>query len=85
MNLCESCRNFEGCKLSRKGEVSAGCSPYDPITRADLAAKDAEIDRLRDFVRDVRDGWDCDSDAHKYGTPCRCCLAEKIITEGAQS
>lgn len=24
----------------------------------------------------IHSDWDCDSDAHKYGTPCRCCEAE---------
>lgn len=39
----------------------------------------AEVERLKGFVRDCRDNWDCDSDAHKYGTKCRACEAGKLI------
>lgn len=30
-------------------------------------------------LKEIRDDFDCDSDAHKYGTTCRCCLAKKVI------
>ena len=33
------------------------------------------------FVKDIRDNYDCDSDAHKYGTWCRCCQAAALIGE----
>ena len=35
---------------------------------------------LEAFAVDIRDNYDCDSDAHKYGTPCRCCEAEYVLT-----
>lgn len=49
-----------------------------------MANKSAErrgkrIKELESFVKDIRDGFDCDLDAHKYGTLCRCCEAEKIL------
>lgn len=44
MNLCESCKKFEGCGWA-KGTVRV-CSSQDPITRADLAAKDSRIAEL---------------------------------------
>jgi len=31
------------------------------------------------FVKNIRDNYDCDRDAHKYNTPCRCCEADKIL------
>lgn len=34
---------------------------------------------LETFAKDIRDGYDCDEDAHKYGTPCRCCEASKLL------
>lgn len=37
------------------------------------------IESLESFVRDIRDNFDCDSDAHKYGTTCRCCEAMAVI------
>jgi hypothetical protein len=33
-----------------------------------------------DVLETIRDGFDCDADAHKYGTPCRCCLAKSALT-----
>lgn len=51
----------------------------------DERAKDAkkpepiDFDALQEFARDIRDNWDCDEDAHRYGTRCRCCEAEKIL------
>lgn len=41
----------------------------------------AEFDAFCAFARSIRDNWDCDADAHKYGTPCRCCEAEKLLGE----
>jgi hypothetical protein len=29
-------------------------------------------------LRDFAENWDCDSDAHKYGTTCRVCDAETM-------
>jgi hypothetical protein len=34
---------------------------------------------LRAFAVMIRDDFDCDNDAHKYGTPCRACEAEKLV------
>jgi hypothetical protein len=38
------------------------------------------IARMREALIDIRDNWDHDGDAHKYGTPCRCCTAEKALS-----
>lgn len=36
-------------------------------------------DEWLDFARDIATNYDCDNDAHKYGTPCRACSAEKLL------
>lgn len=40
-----------------------------------------EVDRLRSVLRDFMDNWDCDSDAHRHNTTCRCCSAEEALGE----
>ncbi len=35
--------------------------------------------RLEEFVRNIRDDYDCDSDAHRYNTGCRVCEADKVL------
>ena len=30
-------------------------------------------------LRDIRDDWDCDEDAHKYNTTCRACMAADVL------
>ncbi len=48
--------------------------------RADaLAEARKRIAELEEFAREVRDNYDCDSDAHRYGTMCRACEAEKVL------
>lgn len=37
--------------------------------------------RLVAFAKDVRDNFDCDADAHRYGTMCRCCEAGAVLSE----
>lgn len=44
--------------------------------------KDEQADRIAEleaFVRDCRDNWDCDEDAHHHGTTCRACSAGLLI------
>lgn len=33
----------------------------------------------KQFMVGLSENYDCDSDSHKYGTPCRSCSAEQII------
>lgn len=62
------------------------------VCRALLFAESArtDIDRLvagweqaRDTLRNLRDNWDCDKDAHRYGNhgACRCCVAAKALAQ----
>jgi len=39
----------------------------------------AEIARLREALRDFRDNFDCDNNAHRHGTTCRCCTARAAL------
>lgn len=38
------------------------------------------VNELEKFVRHVYANYDCDVDSHKYGTPCRCCDANKLMS-----
>lgn len=42
----------------------------------------AEVLRLREFARDIRDNYDHDEDAHRHNTCCRKCEAEHFIGRG---
>jgi chromosome segregation ATPase len=37
--------------------------------------------RLLGFVRDIAKNYDCDQDAHRHGTSCRCCEAQKLLAD----
>ena len=52
-----------------------------PTISARLRAAEAEVERLRGALRNVRDNYDCDESAHKYGTTCRCCDARAALGE----
>lgn len=34
------------------------------------------------FIHDIATNWDCDTDSHKYGNPCRKCEANDILVRG---
>lgn len=36
-------------------------------------------DRMESFVKSCRDDFDCDADAHRYGTMCRSCAARDAL------
>lgn len=48
MNLCDSCKKWEGCELIKHGGIVRveSCHQAELVTRADLAAREAEIARL---------------------------------------
>ncbi len=56
--------------------TSLGDMPVDPGSR--LAFARAVLD-LAVFASTCRDDFDCDPDAHRYGTFCRACEAERLI------
>jgi len=38
-----------------------------------------KVKPLIDFAKDCATNWDCDTDSHRYKTPCRMCEATKIL------
>ena len=42
-----------------------------------------DIATLRSFADGVLSNYDCDSDAHRYNTACRCCDAAKVLAATA--
>jgi hypothetical protein len=60
---------------------SVGCdNEQKEIDNAKLIAAAPE---MLAFIKNIRDNYDCDQDAHKYqcGCGCRCCEAAKILSE----
>ena len=49
--------------------------------RTDIPALVARVRELEDGLRDIRDNYDCDESAHRYGTRCRCCVARALLGE----
>ena len=48
--------------------------------RQDAVKKLAEkVRALERFVRECRDDFDCDSDAHRHKTTCRACAAATLL------
>lgn len=58
-------------------ESSSDLEAFADAIRKEQAAK---IAMLHEFARECANNWDCDSDAHKYGTLCRACEAKKALS-----
>jgi hypothetical protein len=43
------------------------------------SAAEEKAEEVIEFVEIVRDHFDCDEDAHKYDTFCRCCEAKELL------
>jgi hypothetical protein len=70
-----------GQRIAREVEKELGTTDIK-VALATIKALKAENKALREFAEGIRDGYDCDSDSHKYqnGNGCRCCDAEKLLT-----
>ena len=44
-----------------------------------MTRKDPKVKRYESVLEDIRDNYDCDSDAHKYGTACRACISGRAL------
>ena len=53
--------------------------------KAKVRELSAAVRRMGQFIKTVRDDFDCDRDAHRYGTLCRACEAKKIIPDERNS
>ena len=51
-----------------------------PNTRC-LQLPAVDVEKLKAFVQNVADNYDCDADAHRYGTPCRVCWAKAVLDQ----
>lgn len=60
--------------------IAADIQSGDGVANAAIAEAADRLEEMAEFARDVRDNYDCDSDAHKYGTPCRCCSAARVLS-----
>lgn len=45
-----------------------------------LAAEQVKNVGLREVLKTIYEDFDCDKNAHDYGTDCRCCIAEKALS-----
>ena len=61
MNLCDSCKTFDGCEFQRPGRTVTHCHQHLPITRADLK---------RGGVVVPDDEFTLDLDTQKGSDPC---------------
>lgn len=68
--------------IAFEGRTVAVLAPEDLETlEAERDTLKRQVEVLTAFAKDCIDDFDCDSDAHKYGTMCRCCSADKILSE----
>jgi hypothetical protein len=70
ITACSSCLAYYTWRL--RTEMQAGWKAENTQLRK-------EIEELKTFARDIFMNYDCDSDSHKYGLPCRACAAEKLL------
>ena len=72
----EQAQGLAKIRIRQLGEQLAACEKA-------LAERDARVLVLTRFALNIRDGWDCDEDAHRHRTLCRCCEAEKLVGPAA--
>ena len=57
-----------------------GCDANDLKAAAELRRLHEVNAELVEALQEIRDNYDCDEDAHKYGSRCRSCVARAAIT-----
>jgi len=80
--MCTHCPSpCEKCRYKGKGAYCANipclCECHSTMTRH----VKSKLEKMTEALRMIRDNYDHDEDAHKYGTICRVCLAEEILDE----
>ena len=86
MNLCDSCKKFGWC-IDRKvyeemhKKPLVGCVNHTPITRADLAARDAEIAKLRGKLAEWQTFRDMFADLSYHHSGMGCGIEDRGITD----
>ena len=61
--------------------IAYNCAKHRHLYFEELMQIRRERAQLKDFVRDCRDNWDCDSDGHKNQTGCRACEAKRLLED----
>lgn len=51
----------------------------DGVANSAILEAADRMDSFRKFIEHIRDNYDCDGYAHKYGTSCRSCEAAYLI------
>lgn len=72
--------------LADNSEYEGDDAPWDTMQN-EFARRDSELTQLKAQLEeaskafaDFANNFDCDSDAHKYGTLCRACAAQTILS-----
>jgi hypothetical protein len=65
--------------LKSEAEFQVAAVKKEAAKVARKAKKERAV--LVNFAKHINRNYDCDSDAHKYGTPCRCCKAAEVLAE----
>ena len=64
---------------SDNDEWIAGTNQWREEAAAELRRLHEVNQELVKILEDFRDAWDCDEDAHRYDTQCRCCAAKAAL------
>ena len=67
--------------INKDEEEDGGKLSYEIPLKNLIKYSDEDIKPLLSFLREINSNWDCDEDAHRYNTICRCCDAEKTLNE----
>jgi hypothetical protein len=82
--LCrETCAKVKALEVQLKEVIISDNRKADWINSIHIRERTARlrVQVLESFVKEVRDNYDCDQDAHKYqdGRGCRCCEATALL------
>lgn len=80
---CEAGDHLCFCAVTAPTEVSARAAWAALASVNALPAMEKRVAELEAALKDVRDNWDHDDDAHRYKTRCRCCVAEAALARSA--
>ncbi|MCP4393153.1 MAG: hypothetical protein GY804_02640 [Alphaproteobacteria bacterium] len=72
--------------FTEKGMGVCSCYVRDlSIEHNELLGKTEDLERKLkiavEVLREIRDNFDCDEDAHKYNTTCRSCFASEALDQ----
>lgn len=59
--------------------LGVSLNDYDSEALDIVCGAALKVTRLERFAKDCATNFDCDSDAHRYNTPCRACRANDLV------